>query len=170
MGDAITIERLTPAHTDAFRALRLEALSLFPNFYGTDYGDAVATTLSTYARRIESGLLLGAFHLDQLVGCLAFDREDGSKLEHRAWITSVFVKPAVQRRGVATRMMEHALSTAEARGITQAELYVSEANEAGRLFYETLGFDVVGRAPRALRIQGQYLDELHMIRFFDQAP
>ena len=167
MSDAISIERLTLAHTDAFRALRLEALRLFPDFYGTDYGDAVATTLTTYARRIECGLLLGAFHLEQLVGCLAFDREDGAKLEHRAWITSVFVKPGLQRQGVASRMVERAFADPEARGITQVELYVSEANGPGRQFYETLGFSVVGRAPRALRVHGRYLDELHMMRVFD---
>lgn len=167
MGEAITIDRLTLAHTDAFRALRLEALRLFPDFYGTDYGDAVATTLSTYARRIECGLLLGAFHMEQLVGCLAFDREDGVKLEHRGWITSVFVKPTEQRKGIASRMVERALSDPDAKGITQVELYVSEANTTGRLFYERRGFKVVGRAPRALRVNGRYLAELHMMRVFD---
>lgn len=167
MSDTITIERLTPAHVDAFRALRLEALRLFPDFYGTDYGDAVSTTLTTYARRLQHGLLLGAFGGANLIGCLALDREEGPKLQHRAWITSVFVRPDVQRRGIGTRMIETALSAPDARGITQAELYVSEANQTGRRFYEGLGFHVVGRAPRALRVNGQYLDELHMVRIFD---
>jgi Acetyltransferases len=161
------IERLTLSHTDAFRSLRLEALRLYPDFYGTAYGDAVSTTLSTYARRIESGLLLGAFDRDGLIGCLAFDRDEGEKLEHRAWITSVFVQPRVQRLGVATRLMAMALSDPEADGITQVELFVSEANQTGRAFYERLGFHVVGRSPRALRVNGQYLDELHMVRFLD---
>lgn len=167
MRDSITIERLTLSHTDAFRSLRLEALRLYPNFYGTDYGDAVSTTLSTYARRIEGGLLLGAFDDEGLIGCLALDREEGIKLEHRAWITSVFVHPRAQRIGVATGLMDVAMSDPQADGITQVELYVSEANQTGRAFYEHLGFHVVGRAPRALRVDGHYLDELHMVRFLD---
>lgn len=167
MSDSITIERMTPTCSDAFRALRLEALRLFPDFYGTDYADAVSTTLSTYARRIETGLLLGAFDGERLIGCLAFDRDDGAKLRHRGWITSVYVQPGAQRRGVGGRLFSTVLAHPAARGITQMELHVSETNQIARRFYESIDFTVVARAPRALLLNGTYIDELHMMRVLD---
>ena len=167
MSESITIERMTATCSDAFRALRLEALRLFPDFYGTDYADAVSATLSTYARRIETGLLLGAFDSTRLIGCLAFDREDGAKLRHRGWITSVYVQPGAQRQGVGARLLSSVLDRPEARGLKQLELYVSETNQTARRFYEGQGFHVVARSPRALHLDGRYIDELHMIRVLD---
>ena len=162
-----TIARLDSSQSDAFRALRLEALRLFPAFYGTDYADAVSTSLSPYARRIETGLLFGAFQQGLLVGCLAFDREVGLKQEHRGWITSVYVQPGLQRAGIGRRMMEAALGHRAADGLLQVELYVSERNHIAKAFYERLGFEVVGRAPRALRLPDGFVDELHMIKRLD---
>ncbi|MFT6222402.1 MAG: ribosomal protein S18 acetylase RimI-like enzyme [Paracoccaceae bacterium] len=163
----ITIRRLTSGDTDGFRSLRLEALKLFPNFYGTDYAEAVSATLSSFAQRISSGLLLGAFDGNLMVGCMAFDHEGGSKIEHRGWVTSFYVQPAYQKRGIGARLVEQTIERAYRAKLLQVELYVSQSNVVARRFYESHGFAVVGRSPRALRVNDTFFDELHMVRYLD---
>jgi GNAT superfamily N-acetyltransferase len=55
----------------------------------------------------------------------------------RAIVNSVFVIPAVRRRGIARRLMEAAIEWARGRGCAMLRLRTSVA---GRPLYESLGF------------------------------
>jgi len=57
-----------------------------------------------------------------------------------AWIQDVFVKPAYQRRGLATRLMNEAESFSRARDARLLRLGVLDRNEDARSFYRRLGF------------------------------
>ena len=55
-------------------------------------------------------------------------------------ILSLAVQPLRRRRGFGRFLLEAALSQAVSAGCVVAHLEVSEANSAGRLLYESLGF------------------------------
>jgi ribosomal protein S18 acetylase RimI-like enzyme len=65
-------------------------------------------------------------------------------------IDSLAVAPSHRRRGVGTRLARRVLTWAEGRGLGRVELRVASANEAGRAFWEGLGF---GEEMRLLRLE-----------------
>jgi len=62
-----------------------------------------------------------------------------SYADQLAWIGMVLTHTRYQRRGFATRLVEQALKSADARGIRSVKL---DATEQGRPVYERLGFRV----------------------------
>lgn len=59
-------------------------------------------------------------------------------------VHNVAVDPGRRRRGLARRLLGHALEHARAAGARRALLEVREGNRAGRALYESLGFVEVG--------------------------
>jgi ribosomal-protein-alanine N-acetyltransferase len=67
-------------------------------------------------------------------------------------ITTVAVHPDWQRRGIATRLMVHALEVTREAGLDAMTLEVRVSNRAAQSMYEQLGFSSVGVRP------GYYVD------------
>jgi ribosomal protein S18 acetylase RimI-like enzyme len=57
-----------------------------------------------------------------------------------AHITQICVMPGYQRHGIGRRLMEAAIETLRARGISELSLTVTAANEPAVCLYRTLGF------------------------------
>ncbi|MDB5697754.1 MAG: family N-acetyltransferase [Alphaproteobacteria bacterium] len=58
--------------------------------------------------------------------------------------TSVYVLPAAQRRGLATRLYRELIDTLVAQGFTQAMAAIGLPNQASVLFHEAFGFENTG--------------------------
>lgn len=68
--------------------------------------------------------------------------------------------------GVGGKMMEEVLRWCKEHGCTQLELEVVTGNRRALSMYLGFGFEVVGRAPRALKYaDGTYADEYRMVKF-----
>ncbi|MBY6046197.1 GNAT family N-acetyltransferase [Vannielia litorea] len=163
----MSIRRLGPEDAQAFRALRLEALTESPEAFGEDLSDALDKTDLDYANRLEMGDNFGAFAGGALVGILLYMREHGPKISHRAFVMSVYVQPAHRGTGAGSALVAAALDLARETGVGQVELYVSSAAPRAHAFYLREGFAEVGCSPRALCVNGCYHDERHMIRYLD---
>ena len=74
----------------------------------------------------------------------AFDGE-------RGWIRHLVVAPEARRRGVARRLVDHLEALLRERGAAQASLNVFHANEAGRAFWRSLGYEEVPEVVYARR-------------------
>jgi RimJ/RimL family protein N-acetyltransferase len=71
--------------------------------------------------------------------------------------------------GAALALMEAAVE--HARGeVLQVHLMVGAHNEPATRLYEKAGFTRYGTDPRALYVNGRYIDEHMMVRFLDEAP
>ncbi len=161
------MRRLVPDEAEAYRALRLEALESCPEAFGTSREEAAAVPMLEQANRLQYNVNFGAFAGDELIGILTYVPEEGEKVGHRGWLMSVYVTPAHRGTGAAKALLAAALEAAQADGLAQLELHVSEAAPRARAFYLREGFEEVGRSPRALWVNGCYLDELHMLRRLD---
>ncbi len=164
------IRRLTEADVVAFRNLRLEALQLAPEAYGSALEDWQGATLEPFQARIAGSWIAGAFDAARgggLVGVAALDRERGGNVRHRAGITAVYVTPAARRRGLAGALLHRLVQEAAVQGVLQVELHVASDNAAAIALYEKAGFARHGLIPRALLVQGRFIDELLMVRRLD---
>jgi GNAT superfamily N-acetyltransferase len=85
----------------------------------------------------ERGRLLGTVSVD-----LIRARNRHMAIRRWAYVHSLFVRPEARRRGVARRLMRHALAWARRRGAGGAELGMAAANRGARRLYESLGFEV----------------------------
>ena len=74
--------------------------------------------------------------------------------------------PAARGRGVARRMLDHALDHAVASGFRAMQFnFVIESNSRAIAIWQDYGFDIVGRLPGAFRRpSGAYVDALVMYK------
>lgn len=162
----MNIRRLTPEDAAAFQAFRLAALQDAPTAFGSSFDEEKSFAPSV----IEGRLALkadrgpfGAFVEGELVGLVALGRENLSKLSHKALVWGLYVEPRHRGRGVARALLQEALALARSvPEVLQVNLSVNAGNAAAIRLYESLGFEVFGREPGALRIDGTLHDELHM--------
>ncbi len=165
------IRRLTEDDVAAFRSLRLRALQEHPEAFGRSYEEAVAEPIERMAARLQStpdgNFTLGAFD-HELVGIVAFVREQGAKMRHKGGIYSMYVARDAQGQGIGRALLEQALAEARQQpGLEQIMLTVVSTNGAARQLYESLGFKTYGVEPRALKVGEQYFDEdLMILRVF----
>ena len=75
---------------------------------------------------------------------------------HRGWINYLAVSPDVQRRGIASRMMEEAENLLRKAGCPKINLQVRTTNSQVIEFYKSLGFkvDEVASMGKRLEIDG----------------
>lgn len=168
------VRLLTADDAQAYRQLRLEALRLAPTAFGSSYEEEVARDPAASVERIAptaNTRVFGAFRDELLVGTVGLRRQSGNKGRHKAFVWGVYVTPAARGHGIARRLMTRALEEARTLpGLARVNIAVSAANEPARRLYESLGFEVYGLEPDALRVDGESLAELWMTLALERAP
>lgn len=163
----MTVRRLTAADALAFRHVRLEALRLHPDAYGSTLTQWEALPESRYIQRLENGVVFGLWTEKGLEGLLAYDREDGHNARHRASLHAVYVRKRLRGKGAVDLLIEAAIAQGRADGLAQIELSVAETNTRAYDAYARHGFVRFGVIPRALLVKGRYVDEIQLIRRLD---
>jgi RimJ/RimL family protein N-acetyltransferase len=161
---SIIVRILTPADAERFLEARIAQIELELNAFAESPGEVRAKTPAMIADRLsaprDEAFVLGAFAEDQLVGTAGYFRRAEAKTRHKGHVWGVFVAPAFRGNGLGRELMQALL--AEARrvdGLEQLDLSVAVTQPAARRLYESLGFSVYGREPRALKVGDGYVDE-----------
>lgn len=148
---------------EVWKTLRIEALTEYPLAFLTTLEEAKKQPLEMIAGRLSSGNSFGVFD-EECVGIGALIPLPYAQTAHRIQIGAYFVRASAQGTGAADLLMEAMLARANALGCWQCELSVLETNERARRFYARHGFEVVGRTPNAVVVDGQGLDDLVCVR------
>lgn len=74
-----------------------------------------------------------------------------------AYIANLCVAKSARRQGVATCMLEYAISTAKANGAQKVFVHVHTHNKPARDLYQKIGFQVVDGASLQLSVEQTYL-------------
>jgi ribosomal protein S18 acetylase RimI-like enzyme len=164
----MSIRRLLPSDAAAFQAVRLAGLKKSPSSFGSSYEEERDAPLSVIEARFapDSGRnMFGAFDGDRLVGIVAVGRESSIKARHKGYVRAMYVDEAYRGRGVGRRLMEHALAFAATMdGVRRLTISVTAGNVEATALYESLGFQIFGREPEAMIVDGQLYDEIMMTR------
>jgi GNAT superfamily N-acetyltransferase len=82
----------------------------------------------------------------RLVGTLSVDlnlaRNRHMRIRRWIYLHSLFVQPGARGRGIARRLVRHALQWAARRGAGGAELGMAADNRRARSLYDSFGFEV----------------------------
>ena len=165
----IEIRRLTEEDAADFYRLRLEALEREPRAFSSSPEEHRAMTLDVIAKRLgvgagERNFVMGAVVEERLIGMAGFYQEEGPKTRHKGHIWGVYVNADWRGKGIARVLMSEIIERVRAKKeIEQVYLAVAVGQDPAKKLYESLGFEVYGREPRAIKIGDQYVDEEMMV-------
>jgi ribosomal protein S18 acetylase RimI-like enzyme len=165
----MNIRLLDESDAQLYKELRLRALKNDPAAFGSSYEEEVNRPLEKFAERIQSTkdqFTLGCFDdSNSLVGIVSFARESRLKTAHKGNIYGMYIAPQFRGRGLGKYLLLALIerATRECVGLEQIHLTVVSNNEAAKRLYLSLGFEIYGVEPNALKFNGQYFDEDLMI-------
>jgi ribosomal protein S18 acetylase RimI-like enzyme len=161
------IQILTPEHAGEWLRLRIEALERDPEAFSASLEEYRSLSLAEVKRRLWSdsdAFVVGAFENGRLVGMAGFYREKGPKSRHKGRVWGVYVAPHARGAGLGKRMTQTLLDRASViEGVDQILLSVTATQIAAIRLYRSLGFELFGTEPRALKIGDRYIDEDYML-------
>lgn len=157
------IRPLTESDVSLFRELRLRALREETAAFTASAEEFERQSLEVIAQRLintPENFVLGAFVDGKLTGLVGFHRETSAKLHHVGVIWGMYVAPDVRAQGIGRALIREVVQRARSLlGLDHILLSVVESQTTAQALYESLGFVVYGREPRAVKIGDEYLDE-----------
>ena len=164
----IVIRRLAPPDVDDYRRVRLEALRAEPENYGSTFEEESAKPKLVSEDPIEQQspihVVFGAFDGPDLIGIMAYFREERRKLQHRGKVTQVYVAPSHRGQGIAKKLLYDLIGHAFAQpGLEILTLEVVDSNRAAVRVYESLGFKPYGLMESYFKTERGYTAQQFMI-------
>jgi ribosomal protein S18 acetylase RimI-like enzyme len=163
------VRKLTETDAEDFRNIRLRALRDNPEAFGSSHEESLTIPLASVVQRLrnestaDDNFILGAFE-HTLVGIVGFRREQGIKERHKGMIWGMYVTPEMRGKGIGKALISQSIAYASgSQGLLQIHLSVVTTQDDARHLYRSLGFEVYGLEPRALKVGDQFLDEELMI-------
>jgi ribosomal protein S18 acetylase RimI-like enzyme len=162
--ETVSIRQATLADTLALRELRLEALQLNPEAFGSDYEREAHQPVTIWEERLKSktNAIFIATNSTHLVGMLGIFLSDLVKQRHNASIYGVYVRPAWRGQDLGKRLLETSLAWARQHELKYVKLAVVSSNVTAISIYHKAGFHIFGIDRAVLFHAGVYYDELLM--------
>ncbi|MGI4795886.1 MAG: GNAT family N-acetyltransferase [Janthinobacterium lividum] len=157
------IRRLSASDAAAYRYLRLGGLRAHPEAFGASGEKESAEPLAWVEDRLDRNVIFGGLMAaaSELGGVAGFYVPDSAKQKHKGVLWGMFVQPQARATGLGpalvARVLEHARATVE-----EVRLTVVSTNTAAIRLYERAGFEQYGLERRALKVGGDYYDEVLM--------
>lgn len=166
----VIIKPLTTQDAQAFKALRLKAISDSPAAIWPTYEEEARTTPEAVCERIrqsETQIVFGAFDGSRLIGIAGLRRQPLVQVAHKAVLWGVLVDHEWRGSGVARMLLEWAIAHARDTDVLQIHLSVHTENPRAHGLYRSLGFEAYGLERRAVRVADRFYDEEHMVLLLD---
>ncbi|MED0667973.1 GNAT family N-acetyltransferase [Bacillus badius] len=163
------IRLLTAADAERYRNLRLQALQHSPEAFLMTYEEEASQTdsLQQYREKLqrESSYTYGIFKGAELVGIGTLQAEKPLKVRHKGNVFAMYVAQGERGGGIGKRLLQQLIQQARSLDLEQLHLTVVSANRAAKALYASFGFRRYGLEEQALKWNGQYWDEEHMVLF-----
>jgi ribosomal protein S18 acetylase RimI-like enzyme len=164
----VEIRILTADDVEAYWQCRARALERDPTAFSSSVPDHLKLSRDEIGRRLTvdppNNFVFGAFANGSLAGTAGFVRETPLKMVHKGRVWGVYLDAELRGKGIGRRMMQALLDRArQIAGVEQIVLSVASTQDAAIALYRSLGFVPWGKEPRALKVDGRYLDEEYMV-------
>lgn len=144
-----------------WKEIRLEALKLYPEAFGSSYEEESLWTEENFKQNLVKSDIFGAFIHHRLVGISGFALNHPQKLKHKGMLFTLYVKEENRGQGIADRLLETVISHARTR-VLQLHCSVNVENHKAFKLYQKRGFQIFGTEPRALKVDEAFCD-LHLM-------
>ena len=160
----VKIKILNVDESNDFRTIRLSALEKSPEMFGSTYIAEVNKPLGFFEDCLSSSTVFGAYHENRIIGLATLTQENGVKFSHKASLSSVFIEPEFQQKGVASNLLSAVIEHSK-KYVEQILLTVADDNKPAIRLYKKFGFETYGIEIQAMKDNGRYIDEILMKRF-----
>lgn len=145
----------------AWKEIRLEALRVQPDSFGSSYEEEALYQEHDWQKFINENVILGAFLNGELVGCGGFFVFKFLKMKHKGVMFGLYVKPKARNKGVASKIIRMIINHAK-NSVTLLYCSVVTTNQAALKLYQKYGFKIYGTELKALKIENVYFDEYQL--------
>ncbi|MBK1871481.1 GNAT family N-acetyltransferase [Aestuariivirga sp. YIM B02566] len=97
--ETVDIRRIGAEQVADYRAIRLTALQLDPDAFGSTYEVEAARPLTWFEDATRNLAIFGAYADERIVGMIGFGRHTGAKIQHKGFPWGMFVHPSMRRHG-----------------------------------------------------------------------
>ncbi|MBA4489998.1 GNAT family N-acetyltransferase [Paracoccus sp. S1E-3] len=140
--------QLTPDRAAEWRAIRLEALRLAPEAFGSSIDDWDGRPLEDFAARLAGCEVWAAGPAPGTPQAVASWEPGISPAEpDLGWVMSVYVRPEARGQGLGDAIFDRLIARAASAGMTRLGLHVGQANARAQALYARAGFIPTGAAP-----------------------
>ena len=167
---ALTVRPLTAGDVRIWRALVNEMAELYPHMLHTSAAEARGIPEDQIKSLLSGGGRFGVFETgtgdesEDCVGLAALTIPAPSRTRHRRRLEKFYIRPHAQSGEAPLRLMIALLSHARAEGAAQIEFVLSTAaRPESRSFFESFGFEEVGRLPAAIVTEDGPLDDIYLV-------
>ena len=160
---AFTIRPLRSDDRVLYRDIRLEALRLHPDAFGASYEDERSRPLAFFEQRLTGNRIFAGFRDEAVLGIAGFMPESGRKRAHKCHLWGVYVRQEARGTGLARSLVAAVLEYARERA-ELIQLSVVATNDSARRLYASFGFEPFGLEVHSLKVDGRYVDEVHMVK------
>ena len=168
----LTIRRMTTRDLRAYKALRDTMLEAHPEAFTSDALTERHRRADDYVPRLglerpEGGqFMLGAWRDDTLLGAVGLERDERMKVRHIGHVVSMMVRESARGQGIGRALLDALIDAArEPAGLELLTLTVTEVNANAVRLYERCGFSRFGTLHKAIKVDGQYHDKVHMVLY-----
>jgi RimJ/RimL family protein N-acetyltransferase len=168
----LTIRRMTTRDLRAYKALRDTMLEAHPEAFTSDALTERHRRADDYVPRLglerpEGGqFMLGAWRDDTLLGAVGLERDERLKVRHIGHVVSMMVRESARGQGIGRALLDALIDAArEPAGLELLTLTVTEVNANAVRLYERCGFSRFGTLHKAIKVDGQYHDKVHMVLY-----
>ncbi|MDM5188972.1 GNAT family N-acetyltransferase [Bacillus sp. DX4.1] len=150
--------------------LRLQALQINPEAFATTYEEELKkeNPIEQVTQNLQSHTshTFGVFNeSDTLLGVVTLLTEQKLAFKHKGHIVAMYVDAHSRGNGYARDLLQAVIEKAKELHIEQLCLGVVSNNESAKGLYKSIGFTTYGIEKRALKTNGIYRDEQHMVLF-----
>jgi ribosomal protein S18 acetylase RimI-like enzyme len=161
------LKKLNKSDARAYQILRLEALALHPEAYGSSYEEESQFSIEVFEQRLENPehFTYGALIGQELVGVITLITSQRKKTKHNASIVAMYVKEKARRQGIAGALLHRAIDQAKRKSIINLYLTVTTSNLPAKQLYQSFGFETYGIEKNGLCIESIYYDSELMVLY-----
>jgi ribosomal protein S18 acetylase RimI-like enzyme len=162
----VEIKKLSPIRWKEFKELRLKALITDPIAFGRSYEYEKSFSHYEWKKILMNENFIFALVNNQLVGMIGFKSSNQEKTKHIAHIIGVYVDPEFRGMKLGYKLIKEIIKIIKRNKFKKISLGVNCKQKSALKLYQKVGFKIVGKFEKELKVNNKYYDEFILEKIF----